>query len=137
MNKITNYNSFNYSNKIIKNDFCSENFMSKGYIKKFLHLNDNNLTNPEDKLYKLRPFLSKISYLWKKHYSLGKTICIDEKMIPWRGRTKWKQYCPDKPTKFGFKTFILCDASTNYIYNFDIYTGKKDKPTKDLGGSVV
>ena len=33
--------------------------------------------------------------------------------------------------------FILCDASTNYIYNFDIYTGKKDKPTKDLGGSVV
>ena len=58
-------------------------------------------------------------------------------MIPWRGRTKWKQYCPDKPTKFGFKKFILCDASTNYIYNFDIYTGKKDKPTKDLGGSVV
>ena len=32
MNKITNYNSFNYSNKIIKNDFCSETFMSKGYI---------------------------------------------------------------------------------------------------------
>ena len=32
MNKITNVNSFNYSNKIIKNDFCSENFISKGYI---------------------------------------------------------------------------------------------------------
>ena len=32
MNKITNYNSFNYSNNIIKNKFCSETFMSKGYI---------------------------------------------------------------------------------------------------------
>ena len=35
MNKITNYNSFNYSNKIIKNDFCSETFMSKSYINLF------------------------------------------------------------------------------------------------------
>ena len=58
-------------------------------------------------------------------------------MVPWRGRIKWKQYCPDKPVKFGFKVFVLCDAETNYIYNIDVYTGKKEVITKDLGGRTV
>ena len=54
-------------------------------------------------------------------------------MIAWKGRTKWKQYAPQKPTKFGFKVFVLCDSNANYIYNIDIYTGKKETPTKNLG----
>ena len=58
-------------------------------------------------------------------------------MIPWKGRTKWKQYAPEKPTKFGFKVFVLCDSVENYIYNIDIYTGKKDLPTKNLGARTV
>lgn len=93
-------------------------------IKKFLLLNDNNLTNPEDKLYKLRPFLSKISYLWKKHYSLGKTICIDEKMIFWHGITKWKLYFSDEPTKFVSKR-SYCVTHLQIIFTISIFTKEK------------
>ena len=106
-------------------------------IKRFFHVNDNSLVNPNDKLYKIRPFLSKSCYLYKKYYSPHRILCVDEKMVPWRGRTKWKQYAPDKPTKFGFKIFTLCDAETNYIYSIDIYTGKKETVTKNLGARTV
>ena len=106
-------------------------------IKKFFHLNDNNLANPNDKLYKIRTYLSRSIYLWKKFFLPNKALCIDEKMIPWKGRTKWKQYAPLKPTKFGFKVFVLCDSVSNYIYNVDVYTGKKELPTKNLGSRTV
>ena len=33
--------------------------------------------------------------------------------------------------------FVLCDAETSYINNFEIYTGKKDKVTKNLGGKTI
>ena len=36
------------------------------------HINENNLINPEDKLYKLRTFLSKKIYLWKNAIFLVK-----------------------------------------------------------------
>ena len=61
----------------------------------------------------------------EKNNFIGKIRCIDDQMIHWRERTKWKHYCPDKSTKFCFKTFILYDASTNYINNFDINIEKK------------
>ena len=31
-----------------------------------------------------------------------------------------------KPNKWGIKAFLLCESSTGYIYNVEIYTGKSD-----------
>lgn len=107
------------------------------YIKKYFHLNDNLLANPVDKLYKLRPYLTRESNIWKSVYYPHRELCIDESMFGFRGRVKFKQYCPDKPTKFGFKVFTLCDAISGFIYAFDVYTGKKDVPTRHLGGRTV
>ena len=39
MKKITYYDSFSYSNKIIENDFCSEYFISKGNTTYYCTLN--------------------------------------------------------------------------------------------------
>ena len=44
MNKITNYNSFHYLNKIIKNDFRPETFLSKGYIQTKYITKDGDFT---------------------------------------------------------------------------------------------
>ena len=37
-----------------------------------------------------------------------------------------KQYIKNKPTKWGFKCFTLCDSNNAYICRFDLYTGRQD-----------
>lgn len=57
-------------------------------------------------------------------YTLGENTCIDEMLLPFRGRCKFKMYMPQKPAKYGIKIMILTDARTNYAYNAYIYSGK-------------
>jgi hypothetical protein len=45
-------------------------------------------------------------------------------MIPFHGRFEGKQYHKDKPFKWGVKAWLLCDSTTGYNCNFDIYCGK-------------
>ena len=53
---------------------------------------------------------------------------VDEAMIPYKGRLRFKQYMKDKPTKWGIKAFVLSDARNGYVYLYvyrvQIYTGK-------------
>ena len=51
-------------------------------------------------------------------------ICVDEAMIPFKGRLSFRQYMKAKPTKWGVKVFVLCDSANGYIFRFQIYTGK-------------
>ncbi len=49
---------------------------------------------------------------------------IDEAMIPFKGRLRFKQYMKDKPMKWGIKVFALADAPTGYVKRLQVYTGK-------------
>ena len=49
---------------------------------------------------------------------------IDEAMIPYKGRLRFKQYMKDKPTKWGTKVFVLADSPTGYVKRLQVYTGK-------------
>lgn len=60
-------------------------------------------------------------------------------MISYRGRRcEIKQYLKNKPVKYGIKIWAAADAQSRYIYNLDVYTGKKgDSAEKDLDTRVV
>lgn len=62
---------------------------------------------------------------FKKVLKPGKVLVIDESMIPWRGRLRFRQYIKNKSHKYGVK---LCKSCTpeGYTYNIIIYTGKED-----------
>ena len=47
-----------------------------------------------------------------------------------------KQYIKNKLIKWGFKVWQRCGASA-YLYEFDIYTGRKNQPELWLGEQVV
>lgn len=68
-------------------------------------------------------------------------ICIDESIVPFKGRLSIKQYLPKKRNRFGIKLFVLCDVRTGIILDFIIYCGLQTEITRfaDLGvsGSVV
>ena len=44
---------------------------------------------------------------------------------------------PSKPAKYGLKFWLLADASSYYVLNLQIYTGKDESQTEELGMHVV
>ena len=67
--------------------------------------------NPNfDRLYKVRKLLDIICPKFESAYTTHQEVSIDEAMIPFQGRLSFKQYMKDKPTKWGIKAFVLCDA---------------------------
>lgn len=61
----------------------------------------------------------------KKSYVPSDCLTIDEMLIAFRGRCKFRQYIPSKPAKYGLKIFALVDARNFYIKNLEIYPGKQ------------
>ena len=110
-------------------------------IKQFLHCNDN-LARPEncdDRLYKIRPV---VDALKKKFTEICPTekLCIDEQMVPFKGKSGIKQYNPQKPKKWGYKLYILSGVD-GLIYNFEIHTGAigncPGQPDLKASGNIV
>ena len=102
-----------------------------------LHIRDNNDDINNDKLFKVRPMLDHLRMEIQK-LPMQQNICIDEQMVPFKGRNKMKQYLPNKPKKWGFKIFVLADSG-GLIHDFIPYTGSTQPVNKegipDLGAS--
>ncbi|XP_041982884.1 piggyBac transposable element-derived protein 4-like [Aricia agestis] len=78
-----------------------------------------------DRLHRLRPILTHLNSTFQSNYILNKDICIDESLTLWKGRLNIKQYIRNKASKFGIKTFELCESTTGYLWSFIVYTGKQ------------
>ena len=48
-------------------------------------------------------------------------------MVGTRCRVEFIQYMPKKPTKFGIKLWVICEADTGYCLRYQIYNGKLDQ----------
>ena len=57
-------------------------------------------------------------------------MSLDERTVRFKGRHAMKvyRYVKNKPTKWRFKHYTLCDSSTKYIRNFELYTGQQNAP---------
>lgn len=104
----------------------------------------------DDKLYRPRRLkeskLAAIWPVWEKWaprlqlmYNPGTDICVDEQLVPFRGRCRFRQYIPSKPARYGMKVWVACDARTSYAWKMSVYTGKKDgaRPEVNQGKRVV
>uniref|UniRef100_A0A2C9K812 PiggyBac transposable element-derived protein domain-containing protein n=1 Tax=Biomphalaria glabrata TaxID=6526 RepID=A0A2C9K812_BIOGL len=113
------------------------------FLSIWTHLHFVNELNPTvdktDKIYKVRLMLDMLLTKCPHFYSPSQCLCLDEGMIPCKGRLAIKQYIKSKPIKWGIKAYMACDSNTGYIMNLEIYTGKTDNVIPELGfvGSVV
>ena len=82
----------------------------------FLHFADNSERvergnqgyNP---LFKIQPVLDIVTPIYQQVYGPGKNLSVDESIIKFKGRIYFRQYyLPAKPTKWGIKVFVLCEA---------------------------
>lgn len=91
-------------------------------ILRFLHFK-NNLVQDNHTLKKIKPIIDSLKTKFKSTIHPGKNVCIDESLMLWKGRLKFKQYLPLKRHRFGIKLFELVDCETGFILDFVIYTG--------------
>ena len=53
------------------------------------------------KLSKVRPLITLCQDNYRRFYTPGRDLAVDDAMIEFDGRLAWKQYMPKKPVKWG------------------------------------
>lgn len=125
--------------------------MSREHFKKlksYFHFVNNddiraNETNMKNRMFKLQPVIDTLNKAWMQFGTFETDVCIDEQMVPYYGHNSIKQFMKGKPVRYGYKIWMLC-SSSGYCYQFDIYCGKKSRPSVSddhtdlpLGSKVV
>lgn len=88
---------------------------------------DNSATRVEslksDKSAPISEIFAKPIENMKKCYVAGQNVTVDEQLYAFRGRTRFTQYIPSKPAKYGIKVWWANDSETSYPISGQIYTG--------------
>lgn len=105
-------------------------------LKHNIHFVDNSTLGPKDapgrdRLAKVRPLIDTINEQLSL-VTLEEHLSIDEQIIPFKGRSSLKQYCPKKPKKWGYKVFVLSGVS-GFSYKLEVYTGQENSAQRRSG----
>uniref|UniRef100_G1Q6F5 PiggyBac transposable element-derived protein domain-containing protein n=1 Tax=Myotis lucifugus TaxID=59463 RepID=G1Q6F5_MYOLU len=94
----------------------------------FWHFNDNaKMDSRSERLFKSQPVLDYFLHKFRTIYKPKQQLSLDEGMIPWRGRFKFRTYNPAKITKYSLLVRMVCESDTGYICNMEIYTAEGRK----------
>ncbi|XP_041939676.1 piggyBac transposable element-derived protein 4-like [Alosa sapidissima] len=86
-------------------------------------------TPMHDGLCRLKPLQEQILTACRAYYHPHQNLAVDERMVATKAKIGMKQYMKDKPTKWGYKLFVLADSSNGYTCEFSIYEGKARTPS--------
>ena len=87
-----------------------------------LHIREIETTSKMDKV---QEFIDLILEISQPLYTLEKEIALDESIVPFTGRTSFKQYVKNKPNPWGLKVYTLLGSKSGYMHNILVYTGKQ------------
>lgn len=106
-------------------------------ISRFLHFSDNETSDSNDRLRKVRPIINLWNEKFKEIYTPNEYVSINES-LKYKGHLAYKQFNPSKRARFGLKIYKLCEASTGFCHGFKIYTGQdKIDPNDSASANVV
>ncbi|XP_053616885.1 piggyBac transposable element-derived protein 4-like [Plodia interpunctella] len=90
---------------------------------RMLHFSDNTVAVKNDRLSKIRTVVDNLNHTFAFHFTPNEYLCVDESMIPFRGRIIFRQYNKSKRHKYGIKLFKLC-TTPGYTTKLEVYAGK-------------
>nr|XP_033320948.1 piggyBac transposable element-derived protein 4-like [Megalopta genalis] len=127
------------TNPIIETPIFSK-VMSRNRFRQILsclHFSDNdNMPRNVDRLFKVQSIIDHFKEKFNEVYKPMQKLLLEEDIIPWRGRQNFQVYNPFKITKYGILIRMLCESSTGYVCNFDIYSGTKNSLESTIWGLV-
>lgn len=127
------------TNKCFEQQFV-KSIMSRNrfeLILRMLHFANNEINhNKDDRLFKVRHLLDMLNANFKYHYTPNQEICVDESLIPFRGRVIFRQYNKNKRHKYGIKLFKLC-SNPGYTVKVQVYVGKNYDSVNTTPTNVV
>lgn len=83
-----------------------------------IHVSDPTELANNDKLQKIRPLLDHMASASKAFYQPNAEVTIDERMVKSKGRSGIRQFIANKPVRFGFKLWCMCDSKSGYTVDF-------------------
>lgn len=129
------------SNKALRMDLIADSMSVNRFeeIKRYLHFVNNSDTNSkDDSFWKIRPVITALHAAFHEHSSTTEHQSIDEMIVPFKGRSRMKQYVLNKPHPWGFKIWVRAN-SNGYVNCFEMYQGKETKKEGygPIGDAVV
>ena len=121
------------------------NVMTRDRFKEILsnlHFSNNNEALPKDhpnhdRAFKVRWLIDYLNERFLQSVDPEANQSVDEHMVKFKGRNIMRQHIHNKPIEWGFKMWYRCAPKSGYLYEMDIYTGKKEVTEFGLGESVV
>jgi hypothetical protein len=85
--------------QIVRNIMCRNRFQ---LLLRTVHFSDNTTISEDTEINTSSGFVKKVVS------KSGEFLCIDETLVPFRGRLIFKQYIANKRHRFGNKLFKFC-----------------------------
>lgn len=132
------FRSYWSQNFIYKNNIPT--IMSRNRFEQLLkmwHFSNNEDPSLEnDRLRKISPLVERLLVCFQDSMVPDRDVCIDESIVPFRGRLRFRQYIKNKRHKFGIKLYKLC-TSGGYTYNLRDYCGADQQAGRGSASSYV
>lgn len=112
------------SGTIFKACMSAERF---NFIVKCLRFDDKSTRDArrsKDKFAPIRELWQNLIHNFKKWYTPGSYITVDEQLVGFRGRCPFRMYIPNKPNKYGIKLVMAADVNSKYVIDAIPYLGK-------------
>lgn len=84
-------------------------------LKKLLHFVNNDEIDHKNKLRKINNIIDRVNEVFETVYTPERDVSIDESLILFKGRLSWKQYIPNKRSRFGIKLFKNHPMTTQVV----------------------
>lgn len=94
-------------NQLVAENITRDDFIS---ITQNTYFVNRDEPNPQDKFWKVRPLFDKLNSTGKQLVVQPENVSVDEGMIGYYGPHPLKQFMRGKPTRFGFKVWILATS---------------------------
>lgn len=103
---------------------------------RMIHFSNNDNQRYGDRLFKIRELIDTLNFNFETYYYPGENLCIDESLVPFRGRIIFRQYIKLKRHKYGIKVFKLC-SNPGYTNRIQVYAGKRGETETTTPTNVV